>query len=247
MDKGKTHFGYQSVDASEKAGLVGRVFGSVAGRYDLMNDLMSFGVHRLWKRYAVELAAVRPGQRILDLAGGTGDLAHLVSKDLKGQGEVVVADINQHMLKLGRRRMIDAGQFKCLSFVRCDAELLPFLDDSFDCVIVGFGLRNMTNKQLALKTMYRVLKPGGRVIILEFSKVKPWLEPCYRAWSFAVIPHLGRLFAGDRDSYQYLVESIQVHPDQETLLGFMRKAGFERCQYFNLTQGICAVHKGYKL
>ena len=188
-----------------------------------------------------------PGQSVLDLAGGTGDLARLAQRSMGNSGQLVIADINNAMLKIGRDQMINSGRIKNLSFVQCDAELLPFKDDSFNCVMIGFGLRNMTDKLAALSAVKRVLKPGGRVIILDFSKVKPWLEPLYGTWSFKVIPKLGRWIAGDESSYRYLVESIRVHPDQKALLALMRSAGFDQCEYFNLSNGISAVHKGYKL
>ena len=247
MKDGTTHFGYREVGRREKAALVGEVFSSVAGRYDLMNDLMSLGAHRLWKRYAAWLCAVRPGHRVLDLAGGTGDLTRYLYARLEGKGGVVVADLNPEMLEAGRARLLDRGVAVNVSFVRCDAETMPFGEDSFDRVVLAFGLRNMADKQRALEAVYRVLKPGGRFIVLEFSRPSAWIEPLYDAWSFKVIPVLGRKFAGDEGSYRYLVESIRVHPDQQTLLGMMREAGFERCGYFNLSHGIVALHRGFKL
>ena len=246
-----THFGYRKVSKSEKADLVGAVFSSVASRYDLMNDCMSLGVHRLWKRYAAWLCAVKSGQRILDLAGGTGDMALQLHAQLGGEGEIVIADISGEMLEAGRARLLDrgvvSGRKMGVSFVRCDAQTMPFGENRFDRVVLAFGLRNMVEKQRALAAVYHVLKPGGRFVILEFSKPAKWLEPLYDAWSFGVIPRLGRKLADDEGSYRYLVESIRMHPGQEELLGMMDKAGFERCRYFNLSHGIAAVHRGCKL
>jgi demethylmenaquinone methyltransferase/2-methoxy-6-polyprenyl-1,4-benzoquinol methylase len=224
------------------------VFDSVASRYDLMNDLMSLGIHRLWKRRTVEMAGVRRGQRVLDLAAGTGDLAERFARIVGADGEVVMSDINQAMLEQGRDRLVDTGIVGNLDYVLANAEALPFASDSFDCITIGFGLRNVTHKQLALDEMYRVLRPGGRALILEFSHptTKP-LEKAYDAYSFAVLPALGRLVAGDSASYRYLAESIRMHPDQETLLGMMEQAGFERATYENHTGGIVAIHRGYKL
>lgn len=247
MDSDKTHFGYQTVNKTQKASLVGEVFDTVAQRYDLMNDLMSLGIHRFWKRYAVWLANIRSGQAVLDLAGGTGDLAKLALPALAGNGRMVIADINGAMLEVGRRRLLDQGQVHNVEFVRCDAECLPFAAESFDCVMIGFGLRNMTDKRTALEAVQRALKPGGKLVILEFSKADAWLETCYRRWSFGVIPRIGRWIAGDEKSYRYLVESIRMHPDQNTLLDMMSAAGFDKCEYFNLSCGISAVHRGYKL
>lgn len=242
-----TNFGYRKVGRAEKAALVGGVFSSVAKRYDLMNDLMSLGVHRLWKRYAVWLCAVRPGQRILDLAGGTGDVAALLHARLGGEGGIVVADVNAEMLEVGRARMLDRGLTENVSFVRCDAESMPFGEDAFDRVTLAFGLRNVTDKRRVLKNVHRVLKPGGRFLILEFSSPARWLRPWYDAWSFGVIPRLGRRLAGDEDSYRYLVESIRVHPSRGALLEMMRGAGFERCRCLKLSRGIVALHCGCKL
>ena len=243
-----THFGFRTVDAGEKAGLVRGVFDSVASRYDLMNDLMSLGVHRLWKRFAIELAGVRPGQRVLDLASGTGDLADRFA-DLVGPGGLVLmTDINAAMLGVGRDRMVDRGHAGNLAYAQVDAEVLPFPDDTFDLVTIAFGLRNVTHKEQALAAMYRVLRPGGRALVLEFSKPlnKP-LEKLYDLYSFHILPRMGDLVAKDADSYRYLAESIRMHPDQETLKGMMEHAGFERCDVHNMTGGIVAVHRGFKL
>ncbi|HHW76264.1 MAG TPA: bifunctional demethylmenaquinone methyltransferase/2-methoxy-6-polyprenyl-1,4-benzoquinol methylase UbiE [Xanthomonadaceae bacterium] len=242
-----THFGYQRVAADEKARKVAGVFDSVAGKYDLMNDLMSLGVHRWWKRFAVSVSGVRAGERVLDLAGGTGDLSSRLLPRVGPKGLVVLSDINATMLAEGRRRLIDEGALGNIAYVQADAEQLPFPDNTFDCVIIGFGLRNVTHKERALAAMYRALKPGGRAIILEFSHpVAPGLKPVYDLYSFTVLPVLGKLVADDAASYRYLAESIRMHPDQETLLRMLEAAGFERCQYFNLTGGIVAVHRGYK-
>lgn len=243
-----THFGYQEVPRNEKARRVADVFDSVAERYDIMNDLMSLGVHRLWKRFTVELAAVRPGQRVLDLAGGSGDLAARFAPLVGAAGEVVLADINPHMLEQGRRRLTDRGIIGNVRFAQVNAECLPFPDNSFDCITIAFGLRNVTDKDAALRSMFRVLKPGGRALVLEFSKpVAPGLGPLYDLYSFKVLPLLGRFVARDEASYRYLAESIRMHPDQETLMIMMQQAGFERCDYHNLSGGIVALHRGYKL
>jgi demethylmenaquinone methyltransferase / 2-methoxy-6-polyprenyl-1,4-benzoquinol methylase len=242
-----THFGYQKVPAAEKAGKVAGVFDSVASKYDVMNDLMSLGVHRLWKRFAIELSGVRAGDRVLDLAGGTGDLTRRLLPRLGVKGRVVLSDINASMLREGRRRLVDEGLVGNIAYVQCDAEQLPFPDQSFDCITIGFGLRNVTRQSRALAAMYRALKPGGRAIVLEFSHpVAPGLKPVYDLYSFAALPVLGKLVADDAASYRYLAESIRMHPNQETLLRMMAEAGFERCQYFNLSGGIVAVHRGYK-
>lgn len=242
-----THFGYQQVAVQEKAERVAEVFDSVANRYDLMNDLMSMGLHRLWKRFAISLTGVRQGERVLDLAGGTGDLARLLLPRVAPQGEVILADINAAMLEQGRARLLDQGYCQGLEFVQADAETLPFTDASFDCITIAFGLRNVTRKEQALADMYRVLKPGGRLLVLEFSRPNlPGLKPLYDLYSFQVLPTMGRLVAGDADSYRYLAESIRMHPDQETLREMMSQAGFERCEYFNLTGGIVAAHRGYR-
>ena len=247
-DDKTTHFGYKQVPVREKAGHVRAVFDSVADRYDLMNDLMSLGVHRLWKRQAVELAGVRRGQRVLDLAGGTGDLAERFAGIVGPTGEVVLTDINAAMLTRGRDRLVDLGLVGNLHYALVNAEALPFPQDHFDCVTIGFGLRNVTHKQRALEEMFRVLRPGGRALVLEFSHPtsRP-LQKAYDLYSFTVLPALGRLVAGDAERYRYLAESIRMHPDQETLRAMMEQAGLERCDFFNLSGGIVAIHRGYKL
>ncbi|HAN28262.1 MAG TPA: bifunctional demethylmenaquinone methyltransferase/2-methoxy-6-polyprenyl-1,4-benzoquinol methylase UbiE [Haliea salexigens] len=246
-DKRTTHFGYREVEEDAKAGLVANVFHSVAGRYDLMNDLMSGGIHRIWKRFTIELSAVRAGQSVLDIAGGTGDLAAKFADIVGPTGRVVLADINESMLNVGRDKLLDHGYQGNLEFVQADAQYLPFPDDSFDCVSIAFGLRNVTDKDLALRSMLRVLKPGGRLLVLEFSKpANPLLEKAYDSYSFRVLPFMGKLVAGDSDSYQYLAESIRMHPDQETLLGMLEDAGFVNCEYHNLTGGVVALHRGFK-
>lgn len=247
MTKETTHFGYQTVPREQKATHVRDVFDSVAGRYDIMNDLMSGGLHRLWKRFTIGEANVRRGQTVLDLAGGTGDLAKRFLGQVGSSGRVVLADINQAMLVEGRRRLIDAGAGGNLWIAQVDAENLPFADDSFDCITIAFGLRNVTDQQAALDSMFRVLKPGGKLLILEFSRPAEALQPAYNWYSFTMLPLLGKLVASDADSYQYLAESIRMHPDQETLLDMLRDAGYERCSYHNLTGGIVALHVGYKL
>ncbi len=244
----KTHFGYQTVDSEQKKELVGAVFDSVASRYDVMNDLMSMGIHRLWKRYTINQTGVRYGHVVLDLAGGTGDLAAKLSARVGPDGTVVLADINESMLMTGRDRLIDQGIVGNIDYSLADAEQLPFAENSFDCVTIAFGLRNVTDKDRAIRSMFSTIRPGGRLLILEFSKpVLPLLEKVYDAYSFTALPALGRLIAGDADSYRYLAESIRQHPDQETLLGMMQTAGFERCDYHNMTGGIVALHKGFKL
>ena len=242
-----THFGYKDVPVDDKADLVKGVFDSVASRYDIMNDLMSCGMHRLWKRYTIQHANARPGHVILDLAGGTGDLAREFARIVGDRGRVVLADINAAMLEHGRRKLVDAGIAGNVALAQVDAEALPFADNSFDRVSIAFGLRNVTDKEGALAEMNRVLKPGGKVLILEFSQPSRAIKPAYDLYSFKVLPLLGRLIAKDPDSYQYLAESIRMHPDQETLLGMMQDAGFERCRFNNLTAGIVALHTGYKI
>ncbi|RFA30677.1 bifunctional demethylmenaquinone methyltransferase/2-methoxy-6-polyprenyl-1,4-benzoquinol methylase [Alkalilimnicola ehrlichii] len=242
-----THFGFQQVPAAEKAARVGQVFRSVAGKYDLMNDLMSMGLHRLWKRQAINIANIRRGQRILDLASGTGDLARLMARKVGPQGKVILSDINEAMLNRGRARLVDDGVVGNVDFVIANAEYLPFPDNYFDRVTIAFGLRNVTRKEVALAEMRRVIKPGGCVIVLEFSQLylKP-LQPLYDLYSFQVLPRMGQLVADDADSYRYLAESIRMHPDQEGLKGLMEEAGLEDCEYFNLSGGVVAVHRGYK-
>jgi len=246
-DKEKTHFGYREVDRDAKAGMVADVFHSVAERYDLMNDLMSGGIHRIWKRFTIELSGVRKGHDVLDIAGGTGDLAARFSDIVGPDGRVVLADINDSMLRVGRDKLLDSGRQGNLEFVQADVQSLPFPDDSFDCVSIAFGLRNVTDKGAALRDMLRVLKPGGRLLVLEFSKPRSeLLSRAYDAYSFRVLPLMGRLVAKDSDSYQYLAESIRMHPDQETLKDMMEDAGFSSCEYHNMTGGIVALHRGVK-
>ena len=247
-DRETTHFGYQEVPVEEKAGRVRQVFDSVASRYDQMNDLMSLGIHRLWKRQTVALAGVRRGQRVLDLASGTGDLAERFAGIVGAEGLVIMSDINAAMLAQGRDRLLDLGRVGNLRYALADAERLPFAPETFDCVTIGFGLRNVTRKEWALAEMFRVLRPGGRALILEFSHPNSRaLSRVYDLYSFSVLPGLGRLIAADAESYRYLAESIRMHPDQETLKAMMEAAGFERCSYFNLSGGIVAIHRGYKL
>jgi demethylmenaquinone methyltransferase/2-methoxy-6-polyprenyl-1,4-benzoquinol methylase len=239
-----TDFGYRNVPEDEKPSLVAGVFDSVASRYDLMNDLMSAGLHRLWKRFAVAQSFVGPGARVLDIAGGTGDLARLFAERVGASGEVILTDINATMLAAGRDRLLDAGRI--IPVVRCDGERLPFPPDRFDCVSVAFGLRNMTRKETALAEMRRVLRPGGRLLVLEFSRVWRPLAPLYDAYSFQVLPRLGRFVANDAEAYRYLAESIRVHPDQEELKRMMEQAGLERVEVFNLAAGVVALHRGCK-
>ncbi|MGX5649459.1 bifunctional demethylmenaquinone methyltransferase/2-methoxy-6-polyprenyl-1,4-benzoquinol methylase UbiE [Hydrogenophaga borbori] len=240
----QTHFGFQSVDEGDKARRVRGVFDSVASRYDVMNDLMSGGLHRLWKRYAVTVANARPGQQVLDIAGGTGDLSLAFTRQVGPTGRVVHTDINEAMLREGRTRLLDAGVV--LPTMVCDAEKLPFADASFDIVSVAFGLRNMTHKELALAEMHRTLKPGGRLLVLEFSRVAKPLEKAYDWYSFNVLPKLGQLVAGDAESYRYLAESIRMHPDQESLRQMMKGVGFGHVDVHNLTGGVVALHLGIK-
>ncbi|WP_006787995.1 bifunctional demethylmenaquinone methyltransferase/2-methoxy-6-polyprenyl-1,4-benzoquinol methylase UbiE [Thiorhodospira sibirica] len=246
-DDKKTHFGYQEVPEKEKVHRVGEVFHSVADKYDLMNDLMSFGIHRIWKRFTIETAGARPGSRILDLAGGTGDLAARFSRIVGEQGEVVLCDINASMLNRGRERLVNEGLVGNLRYVQGNAECLPFQDNYFDVITIAFGLRNVTDKDTALASMHRVLKPGGKLLVLEFSHpTVPGLKPLYDLYSFSVIPLMGKAITGDSASYRYLAESIRVHPNQSTLLQMMDLAGFTQCEYFNLSGGIVALHKGHK-
>ncbi|MBC9249053.1 bifunctional demethylmenaquinone methyltransferase/2-methoxy-6-polyprenyl-1,4-benzoquinol methylase [Pseudomonas alcaligenes] len=242
-----THFGYQDVPESQKAEKVAEVFHSVAAKYDLMNDVLSGGLHRLWKRFTIELSGVRPGNRVLDIAGGTGDLTRKFSSLVGPQGEVVLADINDSMLKVGRDRLLDKGVAGNVLFVQADAEALPFPDNHFDVVTIAFGLRNVTRKENALRSMLRVLKPGGRLLVLEFSKPgNKLLAKAYDTYSFAFMPLAGKLISNDADSYRYLAESIRMHPDQDTLKAMMVDAGFERVTYHNMTGGIVALHRGIK-
>jgi demethylmenaquinone methyltransferase / 2-methoxy-6-polyprenyl-1,4-benzoquinol methylase len=245
-DRGEntTDFGFDAVPETEKARRVAAVFDSVAARYDLMNDLMSGGLHRLWKRFTVECSGVRRGQRVLDVAGGTGDLTRLFAKRVGASGEVVLTDINASMLRLGRDRLVDAGLVTPV--ILCDAERLPFAGGYFDCACIGFGLRNVTRKAQALREMARVLRPGGCVLVLEFSHAWAPLRPLFDAYSLRVLPALGRLVAGDATSYRYLAESIRVHPSQEQLKDMMEAAGLERVQYWNLSAGVVALHRGYR-
>lgn len=245
MSDNTTHFGFKTVDEKEKAHKVGEVFHSVARKYDLMNDVMSAGMHRGWKRFAVEVSGVHEGDRVLDIAGGSGDLSKLFARKVGETGEVILTDINASMLSVGRDRMIDAGL--AVPTMLCDAEQLPFPDQHFDCVMVAFGLRNMTHKDRALAEMQRVLKVGGRLLVLEFSQIWKPLAPIYDAYSFKLLPRMGKLFAKDADSYQYLAESIRMHPDQETLKQMMHDAGFAKVDYYNMAAGAVALHKGWKL
>jgi demethylmenaquinone methyltransferase/2-methoxy-6-polyprenyl-1,4-benzoquinol methylase len=246
QDESTTHFGYQTVKTEEKVQKVAEVFHSVAAKYDLMNDLMSMGIHRLWKRFTITLSGVRRGQQVLDIAGGTGDLARVFAREVGANGRVVLADINDSMLKVGRDKLIDGG-YTGVEYVQANAECLPFADNTFDIITIAFGLRNVTDKDAALRSMYRVLKPNGRLLVLEFSK--PIFEPLskvYDAYSFSVLPAMGQLITQDAESYRYLAESIRMHPDQNTLKEMMQNAGFIECDYHNLTGGIVALHRGYK-
>lgn len=240
-------FGFERVGPAEKARRVRGVFDSVAGKYDLMNDLMSAGLHRLWKQFLLTLTGLKPGQRVLDVAGGTGDLSIGLARQVGRGGHVVLSDINTAMLTRGRERLIDAGIAGNVSYCLANAERLPFADGCFDCVTIGFGLRNVTDKAAALASMRRVLRAGGQLLVLEFSHpTAPGLKPLYDAYSFRVLPLLGRIVANDADSYRYLAESIRMHPDQETLLGMLHEAGLEGCRYHNLSGGIVAIHRGYR-
>ena len=246
MKKNTTHFGYKTVAREEKASHVKDVFDSVSNSYDVMNDLMSAGLHRLWKKHTIEKASVKKGYQVLDLAGGTGDLAKAFTKQVGNSGHVVLADINITMLEEGRARLIDAGASNNLSIIQLNAENLPFHDNSFDLITIAFGLRNVTNKQQALNSIYKTLKPGGKLLILEFSKPMSVIQPIYDLYSFKVLPFLGDLVAKDADSYRYLAESIRMHPDQNTLITMMEEANLERCRFQNFTGGIVALHEGYK-
>ena len=245
--KETTDFGFSKVAVEEKAERVADVFHSVAAKYDLMNDVMSAGIHRLWKRTTIELSGVRPGHHVLDIAGGTGDLSLKFSRLVGEHGRVMLADINDSMLRVGRDRLIDRGVINNIRFVQADAQYLPFADNSLDCITIAFGLRNVTDKSLALRSMLRVLKPGGRLLVLEFSKPShPLLGKIYDTYSFQILPQIGKLVANDTESYRYLAESIRMHPDQQTLKDMMSDAGFSHCQYYNMTGGIVALHKGIK-
>lgn len=240
-----THFGFETVDEQDKAKRVDSVFTSVASKYDVMNDLMSVGLHRYWKRFAISVSGVREGQRVLDVAGGSADLSLLYTKQVGSNGQVVLTDINNAMLRVGRDRLLDAGI--TTPGTQCDAEQLPFPDNYFDCVSIAFGLRNVTHKDAALREMQRVIKPGGRVIVLEFSKIAKPLEKVYDFYSFKLLPKIGQFVANDADSYRYLAESIRMHPGQEELKVMLQQAGLERVEYFNLSGGVVAVHRGYKM
>ena len=246
-DDKTTHFGYKTVASDDKVNLVAGVFHSVAGKYDLMNDLMSGCIHRLWKRFTIELSGVRAGNRVLDIAGGTGDLTAKFSRLVGAEGQVVLADINDSMLKVGRSKLTNSGIVGNVEYVQANAECLPFPENSFDCVTIAFGLRNVTDKDAALRSMLSALKPGGRLLILEFSKpVNPLVSTVYDRYSFDVLPKIGRFVARDEDSYRYLAESIRMHPDQDTLKGMMEDAGFAEVRYHNMTAGVVAVHRGIK-
>lgn len=248
QDHATTHFGYREVDFATKTRLVGEVFSSVAPRYDLMNDLMSGGLHRAWKAFAITIAAPRANERVLDLAAGSGDLARRLCRAVGARGQVIISDINRAMLDRGRDRLLNAGLAGNLQAVQADAEQLPFPDGSFDLITIGFGLRNISRKERALQAMARALRPGGRLVILEFSRPRSaLLSRLYDWYSFAVVPPLGQLVAGDADSYRYLVESIRRHPDQEALTGLMEAAGLARVRHWNLLGGIVAVHRGYRI
>ena len=242
-----THFGFKTIDKADKVSMVAGVFHSVAKQYDVMNDLMSFGIHRLWKRFTIDASGVRPGNNVLDLAGGTGDLTAKFSQLVGKSGNVVLADINSSMLNVGRDKLRDKGLVQNINYVQANAQYLPFEDNTFDIVTIAFGLRNVTDKEMALRSIYRVLKPGGRLLVLEFSKPEyELLNKAYDFYSFNILPKMGELVAKDGDSYQYLAESIRMHPDQETLKTMMDEAGFEQTSFKNLTGGVVALHKGYK-
>jgi len=243
-----THFGYKDVPTEEKQAMVADVFHSVAAKYDVMNDLMSFGVHRLWKRFTIDMSGVRPGNKVLDLAGGTGDLTKKFSKIVGPSGTVVLADINSSMLEVGRERLTNQGYVGNIEYVQANAQFLPFEDNTFDVITIAFGLRNVTDKDEALRSMFRVLKPGGRLLVLEFSQTKnPLLKKAYDLYSFTALPFMGKLVTNDSESYKYLAESIRMHPDQETLKGMMEDAGFNRVTYHNMTGGMVALHRGIKV
>ncbi|WP_027874094.1 bifunctional demethylmenaquinone methyltransferase/2-methoxy-6-polyprenyl-1,4-benzoquinol methylase UbiE [Spongiibacter marinus] len=246
-DDKTTHFGFKTVNRGEKVNMVAGVFHSVAGKYDLMNDLMSGGIHRLWKRFTIELSGVRRGNSVLDIAGGTGDLAAKFSRLVGSEGKVVLADINDSMLQVGREKLTNRGIVGNIEYVQANAECLPFPDNSFDCITIAFGLRNVTDKDAALRSMLRVLKPGGRLLVLEFSKpTNELMSKVYDRYSFDILPRMGKLITNDEDSYRYLAESIRMHPDQETLKEMMTEAGFAEVRYHNMTAGVVAVHRGVK-
>lgn len=243
-----THFGYKDVPTEEKQAMVADVFHSVAAKYDVMNDLMSFGVHRLWKRFTIDMSGVRPGNKVLDLAGGTGDLTKKFSKIVGPAGKVVLADINSSMLEVGRERLTNQGYVGNIEYVQANAQYLPFEDNTFDVITIAFGLRNVTDKDEALRSMFRVLKPGGRLLVLEFSQTNnPLLKKAYDLYSFTALPLMGKIVTNDSESYKYLAESIRMHPDQETLKGMMQDAGFNRVSYHNMTGGMVALHRGIKV
>jgi demethylmenaquinone methyltransferase/2-methoxy-6-polyprenyl-1,4-benzoquinol methylase len=246
MSDKTTHFGFRDVPVDEKERHVRDVFDSVADNYDLMNDMMSFGIHRLWKRFAINMAGLQAGQQVLDLAGGTGDLTRLMSPRVGTDGHIILSDINAAMLAVGRERLLDSGIQGNVTFAQANAEQLPFPENSFDLVTMAFGLRNVTDKQRALHAIHDILRPGGRLLVLEFSRPVKALKPAYDFYSFNILPRLGRLIAKDEDSYRYLAESIRMHPDQQTLQGMLEQAGFERCDFHNLAGGIVALHRGYK-
>ena len=241
-----THFGFTDVPVEEKEQRVRGVFDSVADNYDLMNDMMSFGIHRLWKRYAINMAGLQPGQQVLDLAGGTGDLTRLMAPRVEPGSHIILSDINAAMLAVGRERLLDNGIHGNVTFAQANAEQLPFPDNTFDLVTMAFGLRNVTDKQQALCSIHGTLKPGGRLLVLEFSRPVAALKPAYDFYSFNILPRIGRLIAKDEDSYRYLAESIRMHPDQQTLKGMLEQSGFERCDVHNMAGGIVAIHSGYK-
>ena len=246
-DDAFTHFGFSKVKREQKASKVADVFHSVAARYDIMNDVMSGGIHRIWKAFTIESSGVREGDQVLDIAGGTGDLSAKFSKIVGEEGRVILSDINESMLRVGRDKMIDLGHADNMAFVQADAQTLPFPDNSFDCISIAFGLRNVTDKDQALASMHRILKPGGRLLILEFSKPKnALLEKAYDEYSFRLLPLMGKVIADDEDSYRYLAESIRMHPDQETLKNMVEQAGFESCEFKNFTGGIVALHSATK-
>lgn len=246
-DEQTTHFGFEKVDVKDKANRVAGVFHSVAAKYDIMNDVMSGGIHRIWKQFTIEISGVRSGHTVLDIAGGTGDLTKKFSRLVGPSGQVVLADINESMLNVGRDKLIDSGIAGNVVYAQADAQFLPFPDNTFDCISIAFGLRNVTDKDLAIASMLRVLKPGGRLLILEFTKPQNALvEKAYDFYSFKVLPAMGQIIAQDSESYRYLAESIRMHPDQETLKGMMDTAGFSQTKYYNMTGGIVALHTGIK-